>query len=111
MREKIINGLYGRGVEYIIETLEDWDSYEKMCRETFPEILQYPDFSKIKEDFKKFIGKIWTSESKKRYEVVAMVDSRPNRDWYWLLRNIEEEKDTRYLLFVSRELEEGLNER
>ena len=104
---------------YVLETMEDWDEYEKILKEKSPDFLKCnPNFFSFKEDFKKYIGKIWSNKSyepdiKKNcpltnYKIIAMEDSNSVMDWYWIVQNVDDERDTRYILANSHDLEEGL---
>ena len=46
------NGIYSLGKVYTLESLEDWNEYEKICKEKEPDFLKYhPSFYQIKEEF------------------------------------------------------------
>ena len=101
-------GVYGEGDVYTIYSLEDWDEYEKICKEKNPEFIKYnPNFYYFKEDFIKYIGKIWQYENE-GYKVIGIEDNEPMVDWYWILQNVDDPEDIRYVLANSHELQDGL---
>lgn len=115
-----IKGFYSQGPVYVLKTLEDWDEYEKICKEKDPEFLKWnPNFYTIKEEFKKYIGKIWEDKAQLRYmfngnpvyekyKVIAIEDNSPMLDWYWHIQNIRNLKDIKHLLVNSPDLKNGL---
>lgn len=44
---------------YVLETLDDWDEYEKYLNDKDPDYIPQcnPNFYSFKEDFKKYIGR------------------------------------------------------
>ena len=96
---------------YVFETLEDWDEYEKYLNDLDPDYIKKynPNFYQFKEDFKKYIGKIWQDRSQIRYlfngvpvyaeyRIIALEDNNPFLDWYWVVQNVNDDKDTRRIL-------------
>ena len=112
--------LYGEGPVYVIESLEDWDEYEKICKEENPDFTKLnPNFYAIKEEFKEYIGRVWEDKSEikyklngklvyKEYYVVGVEDNCPWMDWYWILQNIDDPKDIKNILVNSHDLKNGL---
>lgn len=116
-------GIYCEGDVYVLETLEDWDEYEKLLMDKESDyISKYnPNFYSIKEDFKQYIGKIWQDKEQIRYKlndvpvyveynVIAIEDNLPQMDWYWILQNVDDERDIKYLLTNCWDLENGIKE-
>ena len=113
-------GIYGEGDVYTIYSLEDWDAYEKICKEKDPEFLKYnPNFYSFKEDFIKYVGKIWQDKNQLKhtlngvplyveYKVIGIEDNNPMMDWYWVLENVDDPKNTKHLLANSYDLQDGL---
>lgn len=96
---------------YVLETLKDWDEYEEILKSKSPEFLKFnPNFYSFKEDFEKYIGKTWKPEnnSDAKYKVIALEDNGAAMDWYWIVQNIDDPRDTKYLLANSYELTDGL---
>lgn len=106
-------GIYDmEGDVYVLKTLEDWDEYEKICREKDPDFLKTnPNFFQFKEDFKKYIGKIWQDKTKIRYlfngvpvyveyKVIALEDNNPWLDWYWIMQNVDDDRDIKRVTAV-----------
>lgn len=100
-------GLYGEGDVYVLKTMEDWDKLEKIMREKNPEFPKYSIFFELKKDFEKYIGKIW-QESETRYRVIGIEDNTPMADWYWIVQNVNDERDMKYLLAISTDLRNGI---
>ena len=112
--------LYSEGTVYVLESLEDWDEYEKIYKEENPDFLkQNPNFYVIKEEFKEYIGRVWEDKSEiryklngravyKGYDVVGVEDNCPWMDWYWILQNIDDPKDIKNILVNSHDLKNGL---
>jgi len=108
MRIYTHKGIYGEGESYVMETLEDFDEYEKILKDR--DSLKYnPNFYEFKEDFKKYIGKIWEDRDNIRYcfngtpvypqyKLIAIEDDSPNADWYWVAQNVDDDRDFKYLL-------------
>lgn len=109
METYIQNGIYGEGIVYVLKTIEDWDIYEKLSRDKDPDFLKYnPNFFSFKEEFKKYIGKIWQDKKQLRYKyngipvyveykIIAIEDNKPWMDWYWVAQNVDDERDIQYI--------------
>lgn len=105
---------------YVLETLEDWDEYEKILKDKDQDFLKWnPNFYSFKEDFKKYIGKIWQNKEQLRYmfngepvyveyKVIALEDDNPNMDWYWVVQNVDDDRDIKYILANSYMLSSGI---
>ena len=116
-------GLYGEGTVYVLKTVEDFDEYEKLLEsEEEGYIKKYnPNFYAFKEDFIKYVGKIWEDKDQLRYtlngvpvyveyKVIGIEDNVPYADWYWLVQNIQDENNIKHILANSPELKEGLKD-
>ena len=115
-----MKGIYGEGDVYVLKTIEDWDEYEKMCRERNSDFLKYnPNFFSFKEDFEKYIGKVWQDKEQLRYtyndgpvyveyKVIAIEDNNPMMDWYWIVQNVDDDRDVKSILANSYDLENGI---
>ena len=115
-----MKGIYGEGDVYVLKTIEDWDEYEKLCREKNSDFLKYnPNFFSFKEDFEKYIGKIWKDKDQLRYtyngvpvyveyKVIAIEDNNPMMDWYWIVQNVDDDRDIKTILVNSYDLENGI---
>lgn len=101
-------GTAGEGPVYVLETLADFDTYEKILGGKDMIMKYNPVFYKIKDEFRKRIGSIWEDTSKARYEyegrpvyakytVIAIEDNTAFLDWYWVMRNRDDERDIRYV--------------
>lgn len=114
----IIPGTEGK--VYVLETMEDWDEYEKILKDMDPDFLKWnPNFYSFKEEFEKYIGKIWQDKRQLRYmyngepvyveyKIIALQDDEPNMDWYWVVQNVDDDRDIKYVLGNSWELKEGI---
>ena len=115
------NGIYGTGKIYTLETLKDWDEYEKLCKErTHDHILNWcPGFYQIKEKFKEYIGRVWDDKENLRYMyngvpvyksyfIIGIEDNVPFADWYWILQNIDDTEDIKYMLVNDPNFKNGL---
>lgn len=117
-----MKGIYGEGDVYVLKTIEDWDEYEKMCREKNSDFLKYnPNFFSFKEDFEKYIGKVWQDKEQLRYtyngepvyveyKVIAIEDNNPMMDWYWIVQNVDDDRDVKSILANSCDLKNGIYE-
>lgn len=117
-----MKGIYGEGDVYVLKTIEDWDEYEKLCREKNSDFLQYnPNFFSFKEDFEKYIGKVWQDKEQLRYtyndepvyveyKVIAIEDNNPMMDWYWIVQNVDDDRDVKSILANSCDLKNGIYE-
>ena len=115
-----MKGIYGEGDVYVLKTMEDWDEYEKLCREKNSDFLKYnPNFFSLKEDFEKYIGKTWQDKEQLRYtyndapvyveyKVIAIEDNNPMMDWYWIVQNVDDDRDVKSILANSCDLENGI---
>ena len=115
-----MKGIYGEGDVYVLKTIEDWDEYEKMCRERNSDFLKYnPNFFSFKEDFEKYIGKVWQDKEQLRYtyndepvyveyKVIAIEDNNPMMDWYWIVQNVDDDRDVKSILANSCDLKNGI---
>ena len=115
-----MKGIYGEGDVYVLKTIEDWDKYEKLCKERNSDFLQYnPNFFSFKEDFEKYIGKTWQDKEQLRYtyngvpvyveyKVIAIEDNNPMMDWYWIFQNVDDDRDVKSILANSYDLENGI---
>ena len=105
---------------YVLETMEDWDEYEKILKDEDPDFLKWnPNFYSFKKDFKKYIGKIWQDKNQLRYmfngepvyveyKVIALEDDDPNMDWYWVVRNVDDDWDVKRVLANSWDMQNGI---
>ena len=110
------------GNVYVLETMEDWDEYEKILKDEDPDFLKWnPNFYSFKDDFKKYIGKIWQDKNQLRYmfngepvyveyKVIALEDDDPNMDWYWVVRNVDDDSDIKRVLANSWDMQNGIKE-
>lgn len=117
-----MKGIYGEGDVYVLKTIEDWDEYEKLCRERNSDFLKYnPNFFSLKEDFEKYIGKVWQDKEQLRYtyndepvyveyKVIAIEDNNPMMDWYWIVQNVDDDRDVKSILANSCDLKNGIYE-
>lgn len=117
-----MKGIYGEGDVYVLKTIEDWDKYEKLCRERNSDFLKYnPNFFSFKEDFEKYIGKVWQDKEQLRYtyngvpvyveyKVIAIEDNNPMMDWYWIVQNVDDDRDVKSILANSCDLKNGIYE-
>lgn len=117
-----MKGIYGEGDVYVLKTIEDWDEYEKLCRERNSDFLKYnPNFFSLKEDFEKYIGKVWKDKEQLRYtyngepvyveyKVIAIEDNNPMMDWYWIVQNVDDDRDVKSILANSCDLKNGIYE-
>ena len=115
-----MKGIYGEGDVYVLKTIEDCDEYEKLCRERNSDFLQYnPNFFSFKEDFEKYIGKVWQDKEQLRYtyndepvyveyKVIAIEDNNPMMDWYWIVQNVDDDRDIKSILANSCDLKNGI---
>ena len=115
-----MKGIYGEGDVYVLKTIEDWDEYEKLCREKNSDFLKYnPNFFSFKEDFEKYIGKVWQDKEQLRYtyndepvyveyKVIAIEDNNPMMDWYWIVQNVDDDRDVKSILANSCDLKNGI---
>jgi len=115
-------GVYGEGDVYVLETMKDWEEYEEICKGKDPDFLKYnPNFFSFKEEFEEFIGKIWQDKDKlkytyngepvyEEYRVIAIEDNNPQMDWYWVVQNVDDDRDIKYILGNSWDLKEGIKE-
>lgn len=106
------HGVYGEGNVYTLYSLEDWDEYENLLKSNSTDFYFFlkfnPNFYSFKEDFIKYIGKIWQDEKHEEYKVIAIQDDNSMADWYWVLQNVNDENNIKYLLANSYDLQEGL---
>lgn len=115
-----MKGIYKEGDVYVLKTIEDWDEYEKLLRERNSDFLKYnPNFFSFKEDFEKYIGKVWQDKEQLRYtyngvpvyveyKVIAIEDNNPMMDWYWIVQNVDDDRDIKTILVNSYDLENGI---
>lgn len=102
------HGVYGEGDVYTLYTINDWDEYENLLKSNNQDFLKFnPNFYSFKEDFIKYIGKIWQDENEE-YKVIAIQDDNSMADWYWVLQNVNKSDKIIYLLANSYDLQEGL---
>ena len=121
MKTYTTKGICGEDDVYVLETLEDWDEYEKVLKDIDKDfITKYnPNFYSFKEDFKKYIGKIWQDKDQLRYrfngipvyeeyKVIAIEDDNANLDWYWVVQNVDDDRDIKYVLANSWYMQNGI---
>ena len=113
-------GVYGHGNAYVMETLEDFDEYEKYMKQRDPEFPKWnPNFYSFKEEFKQYIGKIWQDKNQLRYringkpvyveyKVIALEDDNANMDWYWVVQNVDDDRDIKYINGNSWDMPNGI---
>ena len=110
------------GDVYVLETLEDWDEYEALLKSKSENFLIYnPNFYAFKDEFKQYIGKIWQDKNQLRYtcngvpvyveyKVIAIEDDNAMLDWYWVVQNVDDDRDIKYILANSLDLKEGIKQ-
>lgn len=120
MKKYTTKGVIGEGDVYVLETMKDWDEYEKILKDTDQDFLKWnPNFYSFKEDFKKYIGKIWQDKNQLRYmfngepvyveyKVIALEDDNPNMDWYWVVQNVDDDRDIKHILANSWDMQNGI---
>ena len=120
MKTYRMKGIYGEGDVYVLKTIEDWDEYEKLCKERNSDFLKYnPNFFSFKEDFEKYIGKVWQDKEQLiytyngepvyvEYKVIAIEDNNPMMDWYWIVQNVDDDRDVKSILANSCDLKNGI---
>ena len=114
-------GIIGEDTVYVLETLEDWDEYEKILKDIDKDFISKynPNFYSFKEDFKKYIGKIWRDKNQLRYringkpvyveyKVIAIEDDYANMDWYWVVQNVDDDRDIKYINGNSWDMRNGI---
>ena len=112
METYLQEGVYGEELVYRLKSLADWDEYEKVLKEKDPDFIKKydPNFYSFKADFEKYFGKIWVDKNTGlEYKVAAIEDDYANMDWYWVVQNVKDELDIKYILANSYDLEEGLS--
>lgn len=107
---------------YVLETLDDWDEYEALLKSKDEDFLKYnPNFYAFKDEFKQYIGKIWQDKKQLRYtyngvpvyveyKVIAIEDDNAMLDWYWVVQNVDDDRDIKHILGNSWDLQEGIKE-
>ena len=121
MKTYTAKGIIGEDTVYVLETLEDWDEYEKILNDIDKDFIAKcnPNFYSFKEDFKKYIGKIWQDKNQLRYrfngepvyveyKVIALEDDDPNMDWYWVVQNVDDDRDIKRVLANSWDMQNGI---
>jgi hypothetical protein len=121
MKTYTAKGIISEDTVYVLETLEDWDEYEKILNDIGENYIKEcnPNFYSFKEDFKKYIGKIWQDKNQLRYKingkpvyveykVIAMEDDFANMDWYWVVQNVDDDRDIKYVLANSWDMQNGI---
>ena len=110
------------GDVYVLETLEDWDEYEALLKSKGEDFLIYnPNFYAFKDEFKQYIGKIWRDKEQLRYtyngvpvyveyKVIAIEDNNAMLDWYWVVQNVDDDRDIKHILGISWDLQKGIKE-
>ena len=114
-------GIISEDTVYVLETLEDWDEYEKILKDIDKDfITKYNlNFYSFKEDFKQYIGKIWRDKNQLRYringkpvyveyKVIAIEDDYANMDWYWVVQNVDDDRDIKYINGNSWDMRNGI---
>ena len=44
------------------------------------------------------------------YKVIGVEDNGPMMDWYWIVQNVDDERDVKSILVNSWDLKEGIKE-
>ena len=103
------NGIYGKGNVYTLYTLEDFDTYENYLKTIDSDYIKKynPNFHSFKEDFIKYVGKIWNNTKNETYRVIGIEDDDAMGDWYWVLENVENPSDIIYQLANDADFESG----
>ena len=115
-------GIYGEDTVYVLETLEDFDEYEKIQKKMDPDFIKKfnPNFYEFKELFKMYVGKIWQDKNQlkyrlngkpfyEEYKIISLEDDYSNMDWYWVVQNIDDDRDIKYVLGNSKDIEMGVD--
>lgn len=99
-------GIYGEGVSYVLENLNDWNEYEEFLLSADSMRIN-PNFYNLKRDFVRNAGEI-VEYAGKLYKVVAAEYDETMLDWYYVCENIADSQDRRYYLMNDVELEQHL---
>ena len=99
-------GIYGEGVSYVLENLNDWNEYEEFLLSA-DSMRNNPNFYNLKRDFVRNAGEI-VEYAGKLYKVVAAEYDETMLDWYYVCENIADSQDRRYYLMNDVELEQHL---
>lgn len=104
------DGLYGKGNVYSLYSLEDFDIYENYLKTIDSDYIKKynPNFHSFKEDFKKYVGKLWNITKNETYRVIGIEDDDSMGDWYWVLENVENPSDIIYQLANDSDFYKGL---
>lgn len=107
MKTYTTKGIYGEGVVYVMEKVEDFNEYEKILGKEHIETYN-SNFYSFRDEFKKRIGTIWEDPKQLRYmyngkpvyvkyKVIGLEDNNPWADWYWIVQNEDDPRDIRYI--------------
>lgn len=111
-------GIYGTGTVYLLEKVEDFDELATIKGCSLEELDKHSNFSSFKEDFIKYIGKLWvdTSDSDiKLFRIIGLEDNEPMADWYWVVEYVNDKSIVKHPLandpdFYRNILEETHND-
>lgn len=111
MNIKIEDGIYGKGYVYSLYSLEDFEIYENYLKTIDSNYINKynPNFYSFKEDFKKYLYKFFAYKDE-LYKVIGIEDDDAMSDWYWIIENVNNSKDIKYVLANDSEFEKGLIE-
>lgn len=99
MRTHQENGIYGIGTVYVLEKVEDFDELAAAKGYSLEDLDKHPNLSSFKEDFIKYIGKIWVDKSDsdiKLFRIIGLEDNEPMADWYWVVEYVNDKSIVKY---------------
>ena len=89
-------GIYGKGHRYVIETVEDFDEWRDLHKDSYG-TNRFAD--EMIGDFRQCIGKNWKDpKTGTLYKVIGLEDNEAYMDWYWIIQNVDDERDMQYPL-------------
>ena len=117
------NGLFGEGDVYVLETESDWIEYEAYLREInsgCTDVLD-PNFAIFKRMLLKYVGKVWEDKGSirymlngnpvyRKYRIIGMEEDDSNLERYWIMRNIDDDRDIIRILAGDVDIRKGLTE-
>lgn len=120
LRKDTSLNLHNKKNVYLLKTPEDWRQYEALLKSSGDDFLVYnPNFYIIKDEFERYVGKIWQDKEHlrytyngqpvyKEYKIIAVEDNNVMLDWYWVLQNVNNPDEIKYVLCDDDNFEYGL---
>lgn len=75
---------------YLIERIEDFEEWRQLHKNSNGN--RFAD--EMEDEFRQYIGKTWINpKTGNHYKIIGLEDNNAWMDWYWVIQNIDDDRD------------------